>query len=217
VVLALSVVMTVRGPGAPVVANPPGIRAPVLALELAATPDEVFRIIGPPGDPARPAAVAAMRAVTHPDFVFLLAYSTFYAGIFALLHARSAGPTWLAPVGWALAATLAVADALENVEILRLLDAADATAMGPALAALRPFTLLKWNAIFAASALLAPWTWRIGVGWRVGGPAFALAAVAGFAWVIHLPAIEWSLAPTAVAWTATWLWAVVAVRRARPA
>jgi hypothetical protein len=215
VVLVLFVVVTVLGPTAPLVANPPGIQTPVVGLELAATPDDVFGIVGPDGHPGRPAAVAAMRLVTRADFAFLLAYASLYAGIVALLGARTAAPAWLGPVGWALAATMACADAAENVQILRLLDTVDAAAMAPTLAALRRFTLVKWNAIFAASALVAPWMWRSGVGGRWSGAAFALGAVCGFAWVVHLPAIEWSMAPVGVAWATTWIWALAVARRAR--
>jgi hypothetical protein len=213
-VLALFVVLTAAGPTAPVVANPPGIQTPVVALELAATPEDVFAIVGPPGHAGRPAAVAAMRFVTRADFLFLLAYPGLYAAIVQLLRARDAAPAWVGPVGYALVVTMAVADALENGQILRLLDAVDAAAMAPALARLRCFTLVKWNALFAASALVAPWMWRSGVGWRASGVFFALAAIVGFAWVIRLPAVEWSMAPMGVAWASTWAWSLAAARRA---
>jgi hypothetical protein len=214
-VLVLFVVLTAVGPTAPVVANPPGIQTPVVGLELAATPDEVFGIVGPPGHPGRPAAVAAIRLGTIGDFLFLLAYASLYAAIVQVLRARNAAPAWVGAVGYALAATMAAADALENVQVLRLLDAVDAAAMASPLAALRAFTLAKWNAIFAASALVAPGMWRSGVGWRASAVFFALAALVGFAWPIHLPAIEWSIAPTGLAWTGTWAWSLVAARRAR--
>jgi hypothetical protein len=207
-VLGLFVVLTAVGPTAPVVANPAGFQTPAVGLELAATPAEVFDVVGPPGHPERAAAVAATRFVTRADFVFLLAYSALYLAIVRVLRARSAAPAWVGPVGFALAATMAITDALENVAILRLLDTTDGAAMAAPLVALRRYTLVKWNAIFAASALVAPWMWRSGIGWRAGAVAFALAAITGFAWPIHRPAIEWSMAPLGLAWATVWIWSL---------
>ena len=78
--------------------------------------------------------------------------------------------------------------------------------MAPVLARLRLATLVKWNALFVASGLLAPWMWRSGIGGRWSGAAFGLAALCGLLWPAHLPAIEWSLAPMGVAWTIAWVW-----------
>src|SRR5262245_7297665 len=114
-VLVLFVVLTALGPTTPAVANPPGFQSPVMGIELAATPEDVFGILGPPGHAGRPAAVAAMRRMTFADFPFLLAYASLYVGIFQALRARSAGPAWLLPTGWALAATMAGGDVLENL------------------------------------------------------------------------------------------------------
>jgi hypothetical protein len=100
-----------------------------------------------------------------------------------------------------LAATMAVADGLENGELLLLCGFPDPTAMSASLARLRAFTLTKWYAIYAASGVLVPFLWRVGGRWRWAAPAFAAAAVIGAASVVHLPAIEHSSLLLSVAWT----------------
>ena len=105
----------------------------------------------------------------------------------------------------ALSAVMALADALENREMLALMRAVDPAAMGPGLARLRLFTLAKWHALFAASALVAATAWRERGWWRWSAVPFALTALVGFASILHLPAIEWSMAPVAVAWTMTYV------------
>jgi len=100
---------------------------------------------------------------------------------------------------------MALGDALENREMLALMRAVDPAAMGPGLARLRVFTLAKWHALFGASALVAASVWRERGWWRWSAVPFALAALVGFGSLVHLPAIEWSMAPIAVAWTMTYV------------
>jgi hypothetical protein len=202
--LLLFAAITAVGPTAPVVANPPGFATPAVGIELAATPREIFDVVGPPGDPARADAVRRVRAGLLLDVPFLLAYPAFHVGAALLLRARGRlGPRLVGLVA-ALAATMAVGDALENRELWLLTGLEEAPAMRPALARLRAFTLVKWHALFLAAAVLAVGTARERSWWRWSAPFFAAGAFLGFASVVHLPAIEWSMGPIAVAWAMTW-------------
>src|SRR5256885_1807942 len=88
--VVLFVAFQLVNPRRPVGVNTPGFRDPVLGFELASRPEDVFGILGAPGDPARAGAVSGMQRGLYLDFVFLLAYSTFYAAIASLLAARGA-------------------------------------------------------------------------------------------------------------------------------
>jgi hypothetical protein len=138
------------------------------------------------------------------DFLFLLAYPTFTVGIALLLASRRAH-RWLVPTVVVLAVAMAVADALENRELLALAGTVSAADMRAPLARLRIFTLVKWYALFGAAGLLAVFVWREPGWWRWTAPLFGLAALCGLASLAHLPAIEWGIAPLGVAWMLTYV------------
>jgi hypothetical protein len=213
-VLALFLVFQLVNPRRPVVSNTPGFRDPVAGFELASTPADVLGILGPPGNPGRADAVRGMRGGLYLDFLFLLAYPTFYVGIALLLAARGALGRRVAAAVIALAVVMMAGDALENIQLLRLTETVDPAAMAAPLARLRVFTLTKWWALFAASALLVPALWRYGgrVRWSASF-FFALAAGLGFASVVHLPAIEWAVAPLGIGWTIVWIAALASTGR----
>jgi hypothetical protein len=204
-VLVLFGVFQVVNPKAPVHANPPGFRDPVAGFELAGTPDDVFGILGRPGEAARAEAVRRMEAGTRLDFLFLLAYPAFHVGIALLLGARGTAPRPAVAALVALSVVMALGDALENRQLLRLAGTVEPAAMAGDLLRLRAFTLAKWYALFAASAIVAVLVRREAGWWRWSAPFFGLGALLGFASAVHLPAIEWSIAPTAVAWGMTYV------------
>ncbi len=76
------------------------------------------------------------------------------------------------------------------------------------LARLRPFTIMKWHALFGASALVAFPIWQDASWWRWSGVLFGLAAAVGFASVAHLPAIEIAGYVLGLAWLTTWVYAL---------
>ena len=212
VVLVLFVLGMLIGPRAPVTANVPGFVNPVVGMELAAEPRDVFGLLGTPDSPARPAAVRAMRLATWLDFPFLVAYTALYLGIALLLIARQTPAGRLVVALLAIPLAVALADALENRQILLLTALTDAHAMDPVLERLRLFTITKWYGIYAVSGLVAVLIWRDRSGWRWSAPFFGTTTVLGSVALVHLPAIEWSLLPLGVAWTVTWVHALRAGR-----
>jgi hypothetical protein len=213
-VLVLFVGFQLVNPRRAVVANTPGFADPVAGFELASEPEHVLGILGPPGDPARAETVRRMKLGTRLDFLFLVAYPAFYVGLALVLVAHGVMSRAVGAVVVALAVMMAVGDALENRELLRLADTLDPAAMRPALARLRVCTLLKWHALFGASVLLAAFLARLPGWWRWSAPFLAVGGIVGFASVVHLPAIEWSIAPIGLAWTLAW---IAALRtRSRP-
>jgi hypothetical protein len=198
-------VTTAVAPRAPARENTPGFANPVAAFELASRPEHVFGILGRPGSAERGEVAMRMGLATRIDFFFLLAYPMIYVGIARLLAARGQLARGMSGVLVALAVVMALADALENVQLLRLIDEVDPGRMLPILARLRVFTLFKWYALYAASGLVAAYVWRERDWWRWSAPPFALAAFLGLVATVHLPAIEWSIVPLGIAWTMTYV------------
>jgi len=199
-VLVLFLGFRVVNPRRPVVENTPGFSDPVVGFELASRAEDVFGILGAPGTPERVDAVRRMTLGIRLDFLFLIAYPTFTVAIAMLLAARGAAPSALVAGVLGLALAMALGDALENRELLRLASMLDSAAMAPALIRLRVFTLVKWYALYAAAGVLAFPVWRQPDWWRWSAPLFALAAACGLASLVHLPAIEWGIAPLGAAW-----------------
>jgi hypothetical protein len=207
-VLLLSVVMLAVFPAAPVERNVPGFVSPVVGLELASTPAHVLGILGGPEHPARQAAVAAMNLGNRIDFLFMIAYPALYVGIVLLLRARGRLAGGLGRVVMLLPGVMWLGDLLENRELLALAAQTDPAAMGDGLARLRPFTIMKWHPLFGTSMLVAYPIWQDPSWWRWAAPIFAVAAVAGFASVVALPAIELAAYLLSLAWLVTWVYSL---------
>ena len=204
VVLVLFLVSTAVAPRAPVRENTPGFQNPVIGLELASRPEHVFGILGRPGSAERGMVAVRMRLATWIDCLFLLAYPGIYVGIALLLAAHGGMSHGLVRLVAALAVMMAVGDALENATLFRLMREVDPVRMAPALVQLRIFTLVKWYALYAASALVAVAIRREPGWWRWSALFFAAAALLGLLAVFHLPAIEWSVAALGIAWIMTY-------------
>jgi hypothetical protein len=203
--LVLTVVMLRVFPQAPVRANPSGFVSPVVAFELAGTPEDVAGILGDPGTEARAEAVRKMDRGNQIDFAFMIAYAAFHVGIALLLAAHGLVRGAVLATLLLLAAVMAPADALENRELLFLSHADPSPAMTAALAHLRLFTLIKWYAIFGFAALATPYVWRERDWWRWTAPLFGLAALFGLAWVVYPPALEYGGYLVAIAWLLTYI------------
>ncbi len=208
VVLLLSIVMLAIFPVAPVEQNVPGFVSPVIGFELASTPEHVLGILGHAEHPARPGAVAGMNRGNRIDFLFMIAYPALYVGIVLLLRARGRLPVPLARFLLVLPVVMWLGDLLENRELLRLAETTDPAAMTDGLARLRPFTIMKWHALFGASALIAYPIWQDRSRWRYAGIAFGVAAFTGFFSVVFLPALEAAAYLLSLAWFGTWVYSL---------
>lgn len=207
-VLGLTVVMLASFPAAPVERNVPGFTSPVVGFELASTSDHVLDILGRPENPARPAAVAGMNRGNRIDFLFMVAYPMLYVGIALLLRARGLVPDGVGRGLLVLPFVMWLGDCMENRQLLQLADLTDPAAMAAPLARLRPFTIMKWHALFGTSLLIAYPIWQDRSWWRFAGPLFGVAALVGFASVIALPAIEIAAYLLSLAWLVTWVYSL---------
>lgn len=213
-VLVLGAVLLWAHPSETARGNVPGFRTPVVGFELASTPEHVARILGDPDSPERTVIAEQMDKGTRIDFLFALAYPGLYAGIALFLNAHGNLVRGLGAVVHLLAAAMVIGDWLENKELLTLCWITEPGAMEASLDRLRMFTLTKWYALFAASAIVATGIWREQGWYRWTALVFALAAIVGFASWSYLPAIEYSSGLLFIAWMATYARALFHRRRA---
>lgn len=207
-VLGLSVVLLAVFPVTPVLSNVPGFISPVVGFELASEPAHVFNILGDPTAPERPEAVRRMDLGNRLDFLFMVAYSALYLGIALLLRARGRVDGLLGNGLLVLPFVMWFGDLMENRELLILSSLTDPSAMFAPLARLRPFTIMKWHALFGTSALVAYPIWQDRSWWRWSGVLFGIAAIVGFTSVAYLPSIEFAGYLLALAWLATWIYSL---------
>lgn len=156
---------------------PSGISTPVVAFELARSTAEVERMFGAPGSLDRANWRAGMQHGVSLDAGLLLAYGLLLAGV--ALRQGTGRVRWL---GTGLAVSAALLDALENRELLLILERLGGD-YAAALARLAWFTWAKWLALGLYFAVLAPALWRGGKLMRVAaisGVAGALAAAIAF-------------------------------------
>ena len=204
-VLLLAAILLTVMPAEPVSENVPGFRNAVIGFELASRPEHVFGILGRPGVPERAEAVRRMDLGNRIDFLYMVAYPAFCAGIALLLAADGRLPRRIATLLLVLPVVMALGDALENRELLFLSGVTDPGTMTAALGRLRVFTLVKWYAIYGASGIAAPFIWREQGWWRWSALFFGAAALLGLASIVYLPAIEHGSMALIVAWTMTYV------------
>jgi hypothetical protein len=193
---AFAVAVTVTSPQA-VGPLPEGLRTPVLALEIAATTDEIETMFGAPGSADRAAWVSATRTGTYLDFGLVTCYALLLAGVARKLlpalsevgRGRELSSTALrrTHVGVTIAISAAVLDALENREILEILAAVGVGHGGYDAALLRLQWLAwpKWIALCAWFVLLAPELIRARGALRVSAIAGLIGAASCVVAVMH--------------------------------
>jgi hypothetical protein len=149
--LGLSIVLQVVFPRA-MGPLPPGLHTPVLALEIARSPDELETMFGAPRSPERAQWIAAVDRGNQLDFLFILVY-----GAFLILCARAFETRRppLARFAIALALVAAAGDAVENGCLFAITSRLGSDYAGP-LSMLIMATWLKWLSIATCLALLAP-------------------------------------------------------------
>lgn len=157
----------------------------ILWLELVRTKNEVFQVLGDPTEPAGRDLRASMDILNWADYLFLPSYSALNAAAFLLVFALNRrsrrnvfGSSGFFYIGLVLAGTMMVADALENVALLRLTgyDGPAAIPDGDMLW-LAISTHVKWGALWAACVLLGMgYASYFGPRWALILPLFYAAA-----------------------------------------
>ncbi|HMF36515.1 MAG TPA: hypothetical protein VKF17_07735 [Isosphaeraceae bacterium] len=173
---------------------PDGFDSPVLAIELVRSAQDVSRILR---DPESGKNRQVFRTQIFEDWFFIPSYSLVFLGLIIVGYRKTSFGTGLAFSAGVCVALAAACDVQENLAILRVVnngrfDPSDASAL-----AIRNPSMVKWAAIFAACALVAPpFLFRTPGGaltrWlaRAVGASLAAASCVGFYALFKNPLIE---------------------------
>lgn len=181
-------------------------------LELSRTPQEAFEVLGPAESPRGQKIRTAIDRANYVDFVFLLAYPLLSAAVFVFLHILhlnyTRGPfasAKFANFAIALSAVMTIADAAENIQLLKITAATAPQDLSQStFTLLIVFTYAKWTALFVAS-LLAGMSLAGYFGFSFGLIVALCYAMAGGVGLVGLYAparhlVELTTGPLAVAW-----------------
>ncbi|MBN8221557.1 MAG: hypothetical protein J0L53_11575 [Spirochaetes bacterium] len=173
---ALTVALVVVQPTKPALVMQPGVNSPIIGLEMALSPYEVWNVIGDPQTTTGQKIRAGFTLGTWIDFGYILAYSLCYLFLTWLLVSRH-GVSWV----WTLVTAVLVlgtagADVLENLAIFKILNTGTESLVDLHIDQLIVFTRLKWL-LLGVQGLPAVMLFR-----KEGrrGPAFLLTVAFAF-------------------------------------
>ena len=95
-----------------------GYGSPVIAFEMARTPDDLISVFGPHGHPLQADRVAQMDRGNLFDFGFMIIYSLYMASFFRAAFTSTKNKIWL--LFSVLSLFTGVMDATENIILLKL-------------------------------------------------------------------------------------------------
>lgn len=173
---ALTVALTIINPTKPVTALQPGVNSPIIGLEMALTPNQIWNIIGDPQSLEGQKSRAAFALGTWVDFGYILAYSLCYFFLTALMAIRQSANRGLLIAGAMLILITAFSDVMENLAIFRILGTGTESLVDLHIDQLIVFTRIKW-VFLGLSGLPAVIMFRKE---NRRGPAFILTAAFAF-------------------------------------
>jgi hypothetical protein len=141
---ALTVALTIVQPTKPALVLQPGVSTPIIGLEMALSPFEIWNILGDPQTLTGQKIRAGFMLGTWIDFGYILSYSLCYLFLTWVL-VYSHGKSWL----WTLTAAILVvgtagADVMENLALFRIFDTGSESLVELHLDQLIVATRIKW-------------------------------------------------------------------------
>lgn len=182
---------------------PAGFRTPILALELAETPQEVEDIAGPLLE--ENSTRAAFRTGIYYDFFFILSFTFFQLFLVSGLAVRRMLPetVWF----WTcwLIVLAGLADYFEDYFLLGILNTPSGELSVVHFFDLRLATLVKWLLLAAVSGAIARGLWHYGGKFRrfVAG-LFFVSGLGGLATALWRPAVELQSVLMGLGWLLVW-------------
>jgi hypothetical protein len=174
-----------------------GITNPVVALQMARDVGEVDAVLSD----APSADREAMRIKQYLDFVFIPCYVALYIAMARMFRKESRDSRQdrlphLATFAAVCGVMAGIADVMENIGILRVVDAPLARTSQAMVDAIRIPSLIKWALTWVAIAIFA-WLFLHGAGWlrRSIGALDAVAAALGFIGLFYNAALVWAGIP----------------------
>ena len=215
------------GPKPAVMPNSPHFTTAMVYSELALTPAEVFEALGDPLTPQGCAIRTSIKASDTYDFLFMLAYTFFFAAI-VLFYAdrfdhdkKSSFYTFIRSAGIIMAVIMLFGDAGENFFKFRLdacVKPADIRSFD--MTGLIVFTRIKWTLFFLMS-MVAGYALLFcsdAARFKIQGVLYCIPALAGLCGVFVPPArfvIELAAAGIFIAWMISLSHAIGAVIQAK--
>ncbi len=168
---------------------PRGMRDPALAIQLARNVREVDAILSEAPSPDR----EAMRIKQYVDFAFIACYAGLFIALGRLFGSR------LALAGAAFGIAAAMADVIEDIGILRILDVSLARTTQPMIDAIRGASYVKWTLAWIALAIFGALFWHGPDRLRKAiGAAFGAAAAIGVAGLFENALLFWAELPMGI-------------------
>lgn len=132
-----------------------GFFTPIIAFEFIQTQQEVYQLFGSSDSVDRQAMIEAMDLGNWLDFIYMFLYSSFLL-LFSIRCGKITKKRYY-QAGVILSFIVLVADALENVQLLRITSEIVTQDFGKALSYLHFFTWVKWGSIAIIFLVLVPY------------------------------------------------------------
>jgi len=124
-----------------------GFSTPIIAFEFVQSQSEVCRLFGLPDSPDQlsmtQAMIRAMDFGNRLDYIYMVLYTSFLF-FFSFVCAKNTGKRYYY-AGSLLSLVILVADALENIQLLRITAKITSQDFGKELSLLHCFTWIKWG------------------------------------------------------------------------
>ena len=136
-----------------------GFFTPIIAFEFVQSQSEVFRLFGLSSSPDQLSMtqfmIKAMDLGNRLDYIYMVLYTSFLF-FFSFVCAKNTGRRYYY-AGSILSFIILAADALENIQLLRITSKVASHDFGKELSLLHWFTWMKWGGITVVFLILAPY------------------------------------------------------------
>lgn len=197
--IVLSVLLMFLIPAKPAHRLPPDLNMPIIALELAETPAELYNVIGDQKSDCRNRHVYG----TYVDFLYILSYVLAFISLGYVMKKRKYLQRTHFYVLFAIMLLAALGDVVENIFLFDLLGRTEGENIADQLFWLGRSTYFKWSTLGLAAGIISGGLVRYGK--RKIGIIFAGAFGAALIGLYLRPAIELQV----IALSAAWPWVFV--------
>lgn len=135
-----------------------GFFTPIIAFEFVQSQSEVCRLFGLSDSPDQLSMIKAMDFGNRLDYIYMVLYTSFLF-FFSFVCAKNTGQRYYY-AGSMLSFIILVADALENIQLLRITAKITSQDFGKELSLLHCFTWIKWGGITVVFLILAPYFFK---------------------------------------------------------
>ena len=135
-----------------------GFFTPIIAFEFVQSQSEVYQLFGLPDSPDQLSMIKAMDFGNRLDYIYMVLYTSFLF-FFSFVCAKNTGQRYYY-AGSMLSFVILVADALENIQLLRITAKITSQDLGKELSLLHCFTWIKWGGITVVFLILAPYFFK---------------------------------------------------------